>query len=433
MKKTAATAMGFYGADGVNDAWMAAEVFAGENGRIATLPDLLDARIAADHNTFHWGRWVTTKSAEYYGLYKNETPLIVVAHGIGPLSTLDGVLTAMKAGESDDSYRGDRCGRISQREFDDLVDGKYGDVHIVDAQALCDARNLSVGDGHCKARPELIQDPLFIARVGGIQRANAYLDKHETVCREAILENGYISAERLQDAEYFCIWNSISDTPYYAYATKGLAISPAISTKDKGFAYANLLVIDQLAWTLMRSAGMDQLYSKIDIHKNGGVRFLATKEGGVIAPDVIEFNYNAAVASGSPSLLVPSDAKQENKLVRIMSFGDKFYTDTAKVGVSIDNAEPEHPVLSVVDVGEPVVIDVGENFSVLRYGIEEHVVPQAPADANAYTRIAFDPLGSWIKVQFHKAEVDVSQKLVTEDEVKANPAMLLGVVEQMAA
>jgi len=125
-------AMGFYHSDGLVAAWNQAMKWAGNGGRIATLPEVMAARMKAGPNGIEWGRYYTTLSAEYVGFDREGKRKLVVAHGVGPMSNLNGIMKAYSWEYKDKKERKKRGGRITQREFWNLLDGQYGPVEIVD-------------------------------------------------------------------------------------------------------------------------------------------------------------------------------------------------------------------------------------------------------------------------------------------------------------
>src|SRR3989344_1320951 len=122
-------AMAFYHPDGLVAAWKQASRFAGDEGRIATLPDIIDARLATKPGSVPWERYFTTRSAEYVGKSRGGNRIIVVAHGVGPMATLDGVIETYKWHYSDKN-RDRRGGRITEEEFHNLESGRYGPVAV---------------------------------------------------------------------------------------------------------------------------------------------------------------------------------------------------------------------------------------------------------------------------------------------------------------
>ena len=92
--------------------------FAGTEGRIATMDDIVHARLHSDINDFVWTRVMITGSYAFAGWNKS-APMLVFAHGVGPHPT----------------KVGDRGYRISQQDFKALLDGKFGEVASVDLRS----------------------------------------------------------------------------------------------------------------------------------------------------------------------------------------------------------------------------------------------------------------------------------------------------------
>ena len=69
--------MTFYHKDGLVPAWKQAIRFAGQEGRIAILPDIINARLSTKPGSIPWERYFTTLSAEYLGISRGGNPIIV--------------------------------------------------------------------------------------------------------------------------------------------------------------------------------------------------------------------------------------------------------------------------------------------------------------------------------------------------------------------
>lgn len=128
-------AMGFYHQDGFVSAWNQAKKFAQDDGKIATLPDIVEARLATYPNSVAWSNYYTTMTAEYFGLSRGGNKILIVAHSVGPMSTLDGVLKAYGF-EFKDKDRNRRGGRIARSEFLKLESGYYGKVEVVEFEPI---------------------------------------------------------------------------------------------------------------------------------------------------------------------------------------------------------------------------------------------------------------------------------------------------------
>jgi hypothetical protein len=105
-------------------------------GRIATSPDIALLRTHQDLETLTWNCWAIPATTLYIGIHKDKR-LIVVANHFGPLNTEERWKKWEASGEKDEGsdrekYGTKGCPKITQEEFDSLVDGKYGEVKVID-------------------------------------------------------------------------------------------------------------------------------------------------------------------------------------------------------------------------------------------------------------------------------------------------------------
>ena len=121
----------FYHRDGLVAAWNFAERYAGTSGHVATLPEIVELRLSAKPGTKDspWETWYTSASAEYVGIGADGRVKIIVAHGVGPMSTIDGIKAAYKW-EWGDKSRRNNGGRITAWQFLDLEAGAYGHTEV---------------------------------------------------------------------------------------------------------------------------------------------------------------------------------------------------------------------------------------------------------------------------------------------------------------
>jgi hypothetical protein len=122
-------AMQFRGEKNIAATLASARKYAGENGRVATLPDLISAKVAG---VKRMDLWFTTTTAIYYGLSKKGNSVIIVAHDIGPLTDLR-VLKEAYTTHALTSPNHTTYGTISAGKFESLESGDYGKVEIIDA------------------------------------------------------------------------------------------------------------------------------------------------------------------------------------------------------------------------------------------------------------------------------------------------------------
>ena len=176
---SSANAMLFDGDDFL-DAAEPARKFAGKDGRIATLADVVTCRRVSDAHELIWRKPIVTATAEYYGLSRHGTPIIIVAHGNGPLADVDGVFAAY--------YRASAGGKplnglVSQEEFAKLEAGLYGPVEIVARDVVWKRRHPFQ---ECMSVEEAMEDPLLRARLGA--DADFYLARHRAICLDWLKE-----------------------------------------------------------------------------------------------------------------------------------------------------------------------------------------------------------------------------------------------------
>jgi hypothetical protein len=114
----------------LGSAWARASEYAGPEGHIATLPDIIQARLNKEVTDISWMGCITTSSFEAVGRSKAGHLIIIVGHDLKPLSTLEAITEAYsyEFQNPDQKHRG---GRISIDTFHSLESGKYGEVSIV--------------------------------------------------------------------------------------------------------------------------------------------------------------------------------------------------------------------------------------------------------------------------------------------------------------
>ncbi|MBI2645130.1 hypothetical protein HYW94_03080 [Candidatus Uhrbacteria bacterium] len=175
------------------------------HGRLATIPDIVDVLLNHQLEKVSLPPYITTMSAEYAGLSRTGIPLIVVAHGVGPMATpklargfYDGASNRLAykergflkriLAEKNSPYERDediiqwraynnlRVQCLAQdpkfqREFWKLCDGDYGQVEIVEMRTL--GRSLKKSFHSLLLFEEIYENPLVRARLGS--RAEEFL------------------------------------------------------------------------------------------------------------------------------------------------------------------------------------------------------------------------------------------------------------------
>lgn len=443
------SAMSFCNLKDFSSTFRAAERYAGPKGHLATMTDIIFGRISTNEKSIFWNSYFTTMSAEYYGLYKGEKPTIVVAHGIGPLSTLAGIEEAYRA----DCDRDNRpeYGQVTQEVFDKLVEGEFGKVEIVDVEELFTFYNSILGlaykngksnlpglydNGYFTTRA-LAADPLYLARVGNPDIALAYLNTHERVALAHFKEAKAVHGVAIEDNApvYAAKMDWSYRAPYDAYENveQWYIRKPAIDRlKGKGFAYASLLSIGQVFRTALHVTRYDQLAFEIGTHGwTDGYRILGMRDGSCV--NVKEFTFWGVKKKTPKAAYVNPVGETVPEFTSLIEVNGKLFTETPKDGCSMDSGTVVFEVAVAKAMGEPVHINLqSENMFFLRYDLDE-VLAKKPEGANAYLRTAYDPRGQWIVVQFYNIEVNRDARLVREDELADDLDRLMTVIEELEA
>lgn len=152
--------------------------FAGEGGRIATMEDIVHARLHSPYGSFTWWGIFITSSRLYAGTAKDGRQLLAFVHGGGPEPFRIGKLRRY-AGADYDRLRDSDADRqelvVEQEDFEALIAGTYGDVSVID---LGTYKSAAV-PGEKKARnrytyDEARRDEIIRAFLG--READAFID-----------------------------------------------------------------------------------------------------------------------------------------------------------------------------------------------------------------------------------------------------------------
>jgi len=179
------------------DALRRALIHAGDEGFVASLPQLLHARVGASYDNIIWNTWFTANSEECVARTPQGNWVFLAVHGGGIFASPERIRTLYHASTGRDSelgFTGLFAGKISARENRDIVDGRLPDgrqfpVYPFDEfkQGIAElpdhygvvmdfdvAKSASTGYAPFD---DLKDDPLMIVRAGGTEQAAAYLDK----------------------------------------------------------------------------------------------------------------------------------------------------------------------------------------------------------------------------------------------------------------
>jgi hypothetical protein len=180
------------------DALKLALEYAGNDGFVASMPQLLHARANAGFDNEIWNTWFfTSNSEESLVTTKQGNPVAVMVHGGGIFATperfrklyLSSVNRTSKTG-----FTGLFGAKIAESEARDIVEGKLSDgtefpvfsydelkrgiSNLPRRYAIVMDFDMAKNSKRGYASfDELKNDPLMIARAGGVEAAAAYLDK----------------------------------------------------------------------------------------------------------------------------------------------------------------------------------------------------------------------------------------------------------------
>lgn len=383
-RTTKATAMGFYHSNGFVPSYRQATQFAGEDGHVGTMLDVIDARLATPpdslkghypNNPSPWDHYYTTMSSEFVGRSKSGVKLLIVAHGIGPMVNEDEVVktyTKIGAAKCRD-VRG--TGRRTEAMFQRLESGHFGPVDIIEMDPYMEARKypfMSMLQANVA-----MEDPVIQARLG--PRFEEYLLEHKRLALQFHQEEHGLDPA---DDQYDPFIIKAEDPSNYSYRYK---------EPEEGYAFANLLTIGQITHASCSDYGKWPAWS-CDISPHGwsdGTRMFGVRKG--------EIDRIAKGPDASKLLLQHwRDLMQNSRLSEapegpfvLMQMSDNtWFTQTQKQGARADTYEPEFEVVSIEKVGDPKKFYTESNYPVpiFRYDQRE-ALAVLPHEANAYALV----------------------------------------------
>ena len=171
--------------------------YAGEDGFVASMPQLIHARTNAPYDNILWNAWFSSYSEENVVTTPQGNPVVVVIHGGGIYAAperFEKMYYASTDHRSVHGYTGQFAAKISEREARDVLAGKLPDGAEVPVYSFEEFKR-GIGDLPIRygvvldfelARQSssgyvefevLKDDPNMIARTGGVEANIAYLDK----------------------------------------------------------------------------------------------------------------------------------------------------------------------------------------------------------------------------------------------------------------
>lgn len=443
-----ARGMAFFHRDGLPASWKQATKFAGEGGRLATMPDIVAARLETKPGDFPWDTYFTTHSAEYCGRSRTGKRILIVAHGLGPLSTLEGVQKAYSWEYTDRRNR--HGGRITQQDFLDLEAGKFGEVAVVDLERYC--RRYNFPFSQTLRSSEAMTDPVLKARFG--QQTKQYVEAHTAFARMWHREQagidpenkynftgeeeflGHRSRQHLRDGTnysdpYIINLNDASNCRYF------FGLHRRHRPLEEGYAVAHLISAGHLSHR--HHDGNESLTLEVGCHGWwDGVRMVGIQAGGN-SPLSIDQGPDARslLRKYWCDVIVPVKMPEEFGFRALMQIDRQWFTQYPKIGERVDTMEPEYVVTSIKKVGRPVTFrtTVGGYHGSFSFDITE-VQAIAKRRANAYFFLG-EPEDEWHggnpthqtrEVQFYRIEVDTSKCVIRADKLARDYEMIMRLV-----
>ena len=173
--------------------------YAGDDGYVASLPDLLRARARAPYDNIVWNTWFTSHSEECVVATPQGNPVVVAIHGGGVLGTPERFERSLHADmdhRNEEGLTGDGAAKVTSQEARHLLAGRLPDGTEIPVYPFSEFRRgiaelprryAVVLDFELARKTEkgftpfevLKEEPNFIVRAGGREAAAAYLDRFQ--------------------------------------------------------------------------------------------------------------------------------------------------------------------------------------------------------------------------------------------------------------
>lgn len=412
--------MAFYHSDGLVPAYKQATKFAGAKGHLATLPEIMEARLNTPLDSETWHTWHVSLSAEYVGRSAKTGKLIlIVAHGIGPMSNLDGILKAY-SWEYKDKTRKRNGGRITQEEFWKLEAGQYGPVAIVDFKEYMKRYGFPFMQGLRVS--QLAEDSVYQARLGPV--AVKYALTHQALAQKWHLEEKDNPKEsRPVRARHVCD----AYDPYILEIRDPNNCSYRFWEPEAGYALAHLLSVGPVMSCIglqdEDGRGHQGLVAWLNCQEwNGPSRFVAMPEGSKaeqgIHPGPDPFKL---LQAHWQELLESDNGSKEFGLRRLTKVGEQWFITDQRIGDEFGGCEAQNPVVSMKTIGDPtpLKIKISGCYGIFRWS-EDDIRSVAPKGANAFDFVgeaAIEDVGGNptfhnCTVQFYEVQIDPTKKLM---------------------
>ena len=171
--------------------------YAGDDGFVASMPQLLHARTHASYDNIIWNTWFTANSEESVVTTPQGNRVVVAVHGGGIFASPERFERSLHADlelSNPEGLTGQNAAKITQQEARDVLEGRLPDGSEIPVYAFDEFRRgvtdlpmryavildfeLARKSKRGYERFEILKnDPNMIVRAGGIKPLAAYLDK----------------------------------------------------------------------------------------------------------------------------------------------------------------------------------------------------------------------------------------------------------------
>lgn len=378
--------------------------------RVATLPDLIKLRINNEEDSLVWNRWITPLTTLYFGVYQGKR-IIVVAHHLGPLSTEDRLLVWADSGTKDEQggrkkYGHEGLPKITKQEFCDLVEGKYGEVKVIDFEAYRSGFQSHLSGDHIIISDALI-DPVLQALFG--PEMEKFIEKHSQISSAHAKAKG-----KDEHAEKKILELEIKDP----YGWNIFLDSESSFPEDEPVALF-LTLGNPSYWGNHDLSVSTSIRVSDDL---GYARFVVLNDE---SEDILDIDFNPWECW--EKCLVDSSGPVPDLFV-LEGEDDNYFTQYPKNGDRMDTRELMFKVEHFEKIGDPTFFETPDCLFFLRYHIDE-VKAIAPPEANAYIVCGDVAPGKKVKVpvQFFKVQVNTKKRILRPKEVMRNLPLLLEV------
>jgi hypothetical protein len=170
---------------------------AGDDGFVASTPQLLHARTSAPYDNIIWNTWFTANSEENVVTTPQGNHVVVAVHGGGIFASPERFERSLHADpdhSNSEGITGQTAAKISQQEARDVLEGRLPDGSEISVYSFDEFRRgvadlamrygvimdyeLAKKSKRGYERFEILKDdPNMIVRAGGVEPLAAYLDK----------------------------------------------------------------------------------------------------------------------------------------------------------------------------------------------------------------------------------------------------------------